>query len=280
MAEAASIFVSHAHEDNDWCRACVRELHAAGADVWYDEHNLGYGAIGDEIERQLRARPIFIVILSTASVTKPWVRREMEAAITLRDRNPERIIVPVVAEKVEIPIFWENFKRVSGPGDAALSAGEAARKILHMLAIAPSDAPAEPPPASVPETARQAWIRGMQLLAAGRHPEALAASERATTLEPLNADYWNSKGDALLALKRYEEALAAYNLAVEFGVKRGEEYLYDIAVPWNHIISILQQLGRYAEAAQAERQRNAIVRKHKWQKRFAALRAAAATAHR
>lgn len=46
MAEAAGIFVSHAHEDNVWCRTFVETLRQAGANVWYDEHNLGYGELG------------------------------------------------------------------------------------------------------------------------------------------------------------------------------------------------------------------------------------------
>jgi hypothetical protein len=59
MARSARIFVSHAHEDNAWCRSFVQGLRQAGADIWYDEHNLGYGELGVEIERELRARPIF-----------------------------------------------------------------------------------------------------------------------------------------------------------------------------------------------------------------------------
>src|SRR5690242_16889498 len=112
MAQAAAIFVSHAHEDTAWCRTFVHVLRDAGAQVWYDEHNLGYGAITEEIERELRARPIFIVIVSPASVEKAWVRREMTAAITMRDREPSRIILPVVAAKAEIPLFWDEFKRI------------------------------------------------------------------------------------------------------------------------------------------------------------------------
>jgi TIR domain len=73
MAEAARIFVSHAHEDNAWCYTFVVALRQGGATVWYDEHNLGYGALEDEIERELRARPIFLVILSPASIGKPTV---------------------------------------------------------------------------------------------------------------------------------------------------------------------------------------------------------------
>lgn len=45
----------------------VAELRTLGADVWYDELNLGFGALQDEIERQMYARPIFIVALSPSA---------------------------------------------------------------------------------------------------------------------------------------------------------------------------------------------------------------------
>jgi hypothetical protein len=41
MAEAAGIFVSHAHEDNAWCRTFLELLRQAGVDVRYDEHDVG-----------------------------------------------------------------------------------------------------------------------------------------------------------------------------------------------------------------------------------------------
>jgi hypothetical protein len=34
-------FVSQRHNDEACCRELVDTLHGAGADVWYDEHNLG-----------------------------------------------------------------------------------------------------------------------------------------------------------------------------------------------------------------------------------------------
>ena len=39
------IFVSHSHEDSEWCRKFVSFVREKGADVWYDEHNLGYGVL-------------------------------------------------------------------------------------------------------------------------------------------------------------------------------------------------------------------------------------------
>jgi tetratricopeptide (TPR) repeat protein len=209
MAQAAGIFISHAHEDNSWCRAFVQALRNAGADVWYDEHNLGFGVLSKEIEGELKARPIFIVILSPLSVTKPWVEREVSAAIALQDQDPARIILPVVAEKTEIPLFWQSYKRVSGAGDAGLTAVEAAGRVVHTLAIMPAGMIIEPAPPVTSETAVAASERGDGLYAQHRNEEALAAYERAVVLDPEVAKYWSKMGSVLGSLDRNEEALAA-----------------------------------------------------------------------
>jgi Flp pilus assembly protein TadD len=243
MAEAAGIFVSHAHEDNAWCRTFVEALQQGGASVWYDEHNLGYGVLGEEIERELRVRPIFIVILSPASVGKPWVRREMDAAMYLRDQNPERIILPVVAEKAELPLFWVGYKRVSGPGDIGIDATEAAGRVIHTLGIVAAEAPAAAPPPVETETAAEANTRGDGLYAQKRYAEALSAYERATTLEPGNAIYWKDTGNALADLGRYAEALSAIEQALILDPQS--------APAWNSKGTVLYDLGRHDEALSA-----------------------------
>jgi len=50
--------------DQAICDQVVGPLRDAGADVWYDEHNLGAGHLLGEIQRELQARPVFIVLLS------------------------------------------------------------------------------------------------------------------------------------------------------------------------------------------------------------------------
>src|SRR5262249_42615594 len=65
----ARLFVSHSHQPEDlaWCQTFVEALRTAGLDVWFDDQNLGYGALGDVIERELRARDVFVVVLSPAA---------------------------------------------------------------------------------------------------------------------------------------------------------------------------------------------------------------------
>ena len=138
MAQAARIFVSHAHADSAWCRAFVQALRDAGADVWYDEHDLTYAFIGEEIVHELQERPTFIVLHSPASLASPWVQREVGTAIGLGEKDRTRSILLVTAEQADVPTLWAAFQRVSGPGDRGLSAPEAARRVISILAHAPA----------------------------------------------------------------------------------------------------------------------------------------------
>ncbi|HEY7343450.1 MAG TPA: toll/interleukin-1 receptor domain-containing protein [Ktedonobacterales bacterium] len=56
MAEQLRVFVSHTSEDSAFCHTIVAALRGAGADVWYDEHNMGSGRLADEILRELGRR--------------------------------------------------------------------------------------------------------------------------------------------------------------------------------------------------------------------------------
>jgi hypothetical protein len=75
MANALPIFVSHSHEDTAFCQALVTALRGAGADVWYDEENLGAGHLMDVIQQELGRRKNVIVILSKRALASKWVRR-------------------------------------------------------------------------------------------------------------------------------------------------------------------------------------------------------------
>jgi TIR domain len=129
------VFVSHAHEDSAWCNTFVGTLRQAGTDVWYDEHNLGYGRLMDVIERELRQRPVFLVVLSPAAVASLWVRREVNAAIRLHDAEPDRIVLPIIAHQCEIPLLWGEYRWLSGSNDTGLAPLEAAREVLRTLGI-------------------------------------------------------------------------------------------------------------------------------------------------
>ncbi len=116
----AGVRLSHSHEDDTFCQAVVAGLRGAGADVWYDEHNMGSGQLIDTIERELRARPVFVLVLSPAALRSQWVRDETTWAYLRYKRDPTRIMLPVLAETLrdedDIWMFLQNFKRIEAAG--------------------------------------------------------------------------------------------------------------------------------------------------------------------
>jgi tetratricopeptide (TPR) repeat protein len=56
--------------------------------------------------------------------------------------------------------------------------------------------------------------RGVALLAAAQHDEALAEVNRALTIDPRHAPGWNIRGKTLLCMKRYEDALQSFDRAL------------------------------------------------------------------
>jgi tetratricopeptide (TPR) repeat protein len=278
------VFVSHSHQNNAFCEELVRALKRAGADVWYDDQSLHTGRLGPIIERELRARPVFIVVLSPAALKSQWVEDETRWAYNRLRLDPTRIILPVLAEALpdadNIWLFLQDFKRIEAPGVQPYPVAEAVSRTLHALELSlPGEAPLPTTP-QPSESAEDLVARGKALYAQKKYAEAVPLFERATQLAPrsfdawanlgraygqmqqdgpaLDADdhalsiddklpwVWSNKGAALRDLARYEEALAAYEQALTLDPK------YVLA--WNNKGNALHSLTRYEEALAAYEQ--------------------------
>ncbi|MBA3824434.1 MAG: toll/interleukin-1 receptor domain-containing protein [Ktedonobacterales bacterium] len=276
------IFVSHSHADNAFCQAIVAALRSADADVWYDEHNLGSGQMLDVIQRELKSRPIFILVLSPAAMQSAWVKDEARWAYNLYKRDVTRTILPVTAGTIQPSdfdewLFIEDYKRIEAPGLQPFSATEAARRLLRTLALTPRGEVPAPTAPQVQESADDLLARGKALagqqhynaalplferatqLAAHsfeawynlgytlselhRWSAALAANEQAIALNPRHSAAWNNKGFSLSFAKRYQEALGAYETAISLDA--------DDATSWYNMGFVLYELRRYPEALAA-----------------------------
>ena len=132
------VFVSHSSQDNQFCSQLVEGLSNAGADVWYDQKNLESGNLMSVITQELVARPAFVVILSKAAFHSTWVTQECQWAYNLSQREPERVILPVTAQRFDASdfnnwLYMEGFKRIEQSGGNPLPADEAVAKALHAL---------------------------------------------------------------------------------------------------------------------------------------------------
>jgi tetratricopeptide (TPR) repeat protein len=224
-------------------------------DVWYDEHNLGSGQLIDTIQRELKLRPVFVLILSPAALRSPWVRNEAKWAFTLLMRDPSRIFIPVTAaaltaDEMDEWLFIEDFKRIEAPGLRPFPTPEAAQRLLRALALTPRGAVPAPTAPQPQESADDLIARGKALQAQGKHADALPLFQRATHLAPKSFSAWFNLGYTLNMLKRWQDALAAYEQALVLNPN-------DADAGYNKGTT-LSDLGRTAEALAAYEQALAL----------------------
>lgn len=218
MAEMR-IFLSHSSADKTFADALVAALRGAGADVWYDEHNLGTGHLRRTIMQELARRPVFIVLLSKAAFASEWVQDECEWAYNLLKREPNRLYLPVIARTYDASdfnalLYIEAMKRIEAPGRQPFALDEAIARTLRELALTPrgaTPAPAAPRPA---ESADDLIARGKALSAQKRYADAIPLFERATQLAPDNFDAWFNLGLARNEAHQYGKDIEAYDRAL------------------------------------------------------------------
>lgn len=119
MSDAAQpkAFISHATEDKD--RFVIRfatELRSRGVDAWVDEWEIRAGdSLVDKVfAHGIDRASVFIVVLSEISITKPWVREELDAGMMRRIGAGTKAI-PVLLDEVSVPAALQHLRYVSVP---------------------------------------------------------------------------------------------------------------------------------------------------------------------
>lgn len=137
-----TIFISHSMQDHDWCSVFADALSKHGFDVWYDARELrgGNNWISD-IEQELKARDVFLIILSQNSWNSYWCQQELRLAQVGRRR-----IVPVMFQQTQVTGFLETVQFINMIGQPALYA---ATFVDNLLRGRTSAAPAQPMPESL-----------------------------------------------------------------------------------------------------------------------------------
>lgn len=113
MDRTRKVFVSHASEDKDrFVREFAAKLLAEGIETWLDEWELAGGdSLPDRIFREgIGESDAVVVVVSHVSVTKRWVREELDVAVVRRIERECRLI-PVVLDKAEVPVAISHLLR-------------------------------------------------------------------------------------------------------------------------------------------------------------------------
>ncbi len=122
---APKVFVSHASEDRQrFVMPFAQRLRENGVDAWLDQWEMKPGdSLVDKIfEEGLRNAQAVIIVLSAASVNKPWVREELNLSVVKRIGKGLKII-PVVIDACEVPealqsTIWQRIDDLQQYDDA------------------------------------------------------------------------------------------------------------------------------------------------------------------
>lgn len=118
MADSPKAFISHASEDKDrFVLDFGRALRSQGVDAWLDKWEIAPGdSLVDRIFSEgIATADALLIVLSSISVTKPWVREELDAAVVRRVEDKTRLIPIILDKEVAVPAALRHLLYVSVP---------------------------------------------------------------------------------------------------------------------------------------------------------------------
>lgn len=100
------IFISYSHKDKLFVDHLAIQLVRRNVNVWLDRWELSVGdSLVEKVQEAVDGASALLVILSKASVTSEWCKKELSAGL-LRELEEKRVVVmPVMLEDCEVPVF-------------------------------------------------------------------------------------------------------------------------------------------------------------------------------
>lgn len=117
---APKVFLSHASEDKArFVLPFATAMREKGIEVWLDKWEIlpGDSLVDKLFEEGLKEADAVLVVVSSASASKPWVKLELNTAVVNRITKQTKII-PVVLDNSEVPeslksLVWESIHDVN-----------------------------------------------------------------------------------------------------------------------------------------------------------------------
>lgn len=145
------VFVSHSHQDNAFTQRLVTDLERAGTTVWWDISGIDHGDFMVAISDALRRCEWFVLVLTPAALSSPFVRLEVDAALVLKYTGRLRGVIRMLAAPCSsdaIPPLLEVMESC----DATVDYDRALDQLLQVIGlrqrpiqISQDDAPSAPP---------------------------------------------------------------------------------------------------------------------------------------
>ncbi len=109
--KAPIVFVSHASEDKAFVVPLGERLRSDGVDAWVDNWEI---AVGDSLVDKIFSDGIgqcdaFLIVLSQISITKPWVREELNAGMVEAIERKAKIL-SIKLDDCDVPVVLKSRK--------------------------------------------------------------------------------------------------------------------------------------------------------------------------
>jgi len=100
------LFISYSHNDKDFVDKLGLKLTQKRIPVFIDRWELNVGeSITEKIEDAITEASFLIVVLSKSSVASHWCKREINTGLLLELQKKRVVILPILIEDCEIPLF-------------------------------------------------------------------------------------------------------------------------------------------------------------------------------
>lgn len=115
---SVNAFLSHNHADREVARQLAAQMTLAGAYVWLDDWRVGAGdSISSKVNDALASVDTLVLAWSTHARRSPWVRSELDAAISRAMSETSFRIITVKLDATPVPpllapLKWVDLQRV------------------------------------------------------------------------------------------------------------------------------------------------------------------------
>lgn len=104
-----SLFISYSHQDKDFVDKLATQLIFKKINVWVDRWELNIGdSITQKVQEAISEASNLLVVLSKSSVSSDWCKREINSGLLLELERKNVVVMPVLIEDCEIPLFLRD----------------------------------------------------------------------------------------------------------------------------------------------------------------------------
>lgn len=104
-----NLFLSHSSDNGDFALKLADDLTVLEVDVWIDKWEIeGGDSLFDKINEGIEKSQYIALLFSKSFITKKWSSSEVKAAFAREVKLDNKLVIPLVLEKVEIPPLLQD----------------------------------------------------------------------------------------------------------------------------------------------------------------------------